>query len=178
VAAVTQAHEVALSHYTAEPLMFEPDRRYGNLEYPAPKMMKPIGFWLSADGEDDWPEWCTDNGWRIRGLEWRTPFRVREGARVKFMQTYEELIEFTQTFCFPPDPKSQWKMTYIDWHEVIFAGWQGVLVAPYCWRARMDDKTSWYYGWDCASGVFWDLEAIEQIGPSERFDAKVEARRA
>lgn len=26
---------------------------------------------------------------------------------------------------------------------------------------RLDNRCTWYYGWDCASGCIWDKDAIE-----------------
>jgi hypothetical protein len=28
---------------------------------------------------------------------------------------------------------------------------------------QLDEFTSWYYGWDCASGCIWDVDAIERV---------------
>ncbi len=28
----------------------------------------------------------------------------------------------------------------------------------------------WYYGWDCASGVIWDAEAVAELRPTDAPD--------
>lgn len=35
--------------------------------------------------------------------------------------------------------------------------------APYRFDRRF--STIWYYGWDCASGVIWNLDAVADIKP-------------
>jgi hypothetical protein len=58
-------------------------------------------------------------------------------------------------------------VTYIDWPRVG-ADWQGIIIAPYLWERRFQ---SWYYSWDCASGVIWDASAIASITLCERAEA-------
>lgn len=32
---------------------------------------------------------------------------------------------------------------------------------PTIWQLRLD--LDWYYTWDCASGVFWDVSCLELV---------------
>lgn len=45
-----------LLHYRSEPLEFEPARTYVHRE--SWTYGKPDGFWVSVEGQDDWPAWC------------------------------------------------------------------------------------------------------------------------
>lgn len=54
----------------------------------------------------------------------------------------------------------------VNW-PLIATRWDGIIIAPYQWSCRYDDRTFWYYGWDCASGCIWNLHAItDVIAPS------------
>lgn len=65
------------------------------------------------------------------------------------------------SFSLPGMPRYE----YIDWASVCRA-YQGIVISPYFWSRRMGPM--WYYSWDCASGVIWDADAIESVGPSQR----------
>ena len=48
----------------------------------------------------------------------------------------------------------------IRWEEVKTL-WDGIIISPYNWKCRHSPSTEWYYGWDCASGCIWNVEAIK-----------------
>jgi len=39
--------------------------------------------------------------------------------------------------------------------------YDGLIIAPYQWERRLD--LMWYYSWDCASGVIWNLDAVDTV---------------
>ncbi len=52
----------------------------------------------------------------------------------------------------------------LDWAKVA-EHYDGLIIAPYQWSRRYDGP-SWYYGWDCASGCIWNLDAIAAVEPA------------
>lgn len=62
------------------------------------------------------------------------------------IRTAQELDDFTRRYAIGYHG--------IDW-TVIAEEYDGIEIAPYQWSRRSDTHTSWYYGWDCASGCLW-----------------------
>ncbi|UOE45506.1 hypothetical protein [Agromyces larvae] len=148
---------VNLSHYTAEPFVFDRTRTYDQTEF---GNGKPRGLWLSVDGEDDWPAWCRNEQFRLETLEHRAVFTIAADAEVLRIGNLGELKAFTAEYRDHPafagtDLGSHW----IDWPRVA-ARYDGILITPYLWDARYDLNSMWYYGWDCASGCVWNLAAL------------------
>lgn len=48
----------------------------------------------------------------------------------------------------------------IDWQRIA-EKYPGVEIAPYLWKKR--HTANWYYNWDCASGVVWDINVIKSF---------------
>jgi len=54
----------------------------------------------------------------------------------------------------------------IDW-EAVAKRYTGIEIEPYNWERRNSGPNNnysmsmlWYYGWDCASGCVWELDAL------------------
>lgn len=139
---------MTLSHYTAEPFVFDPTRTYEQRRL----TFKPTGLWLSVDGDDGWPEWCRSENYAVEALEHRTEFRIVEGANILRLSTPEAVLSLADRY---PDLRG-----WVDW-EPIIAQYDGVLADPYMWSLRWE--ASWYSTWDCASGCFWSLGAVEPV---------------
>jgi hypothetical protein len=147
--------DLTFSHYTAEPFTLDRDRVYQQ-GGPEGGFFKPKGLWLSVDGEYDWPSWCRAERFLEGTLRHRTPMRLREDANVLRLSTLEELRAFSAEHARPAFPGAE-IMTEIDW-SVIAERYDGIVIAPYRWDCRLD--LMWYYGWDCASGCIWNLDAL------------------
>lgn len=143
-----------LTHFTAAPFTFDPNRVYQQRR----PTFKPEGLWLSVDGEHGWKEWCEGEQWGIDGLSYETPFQIREGANVLRLSTLDEIRALPKRFPLKETYLDGW----VDWKPVI-EQYDGILVTPYVWEARYDIATSWYYPWDCASGCFWNLASVEPL---------------
>lgn len=143
---------VNLSHYTATPLGLDPERQYVQ----SAMNVKPVGLWVSVDGPDDWPAWCRGEEWGVGSLAHRTPITLAADADVLVLRTKADLLAFTLKYGGQMSREFLW----IDWPQVA-ADHDGLIIAPYIWSLRFDSRTSWYYGWDCASGCIWNLAAIE-----------------
>lgn len=123
---------------------------------------KPDGFWVSIDGEDDWPEWCKNNNFGCGKI--RHEVTLRTGHNILILDTVEKIREFSQKYQKPayPDLGLRFNRYSISWEEVAKT-YGGVIIAPYQWSIRLDHEFFWYYGWDCASGCIWDTDNIESV---------------
>ncbi len=150
-----------LWHYTRDPLVVEP-RAY---EQPEPREYgKPDGFWISAEGKDDWPSWCEGEQFRLETLAHRAPVSLNDGANVLRL-TPGMIDRFDSDFGveWPWCENGRWIARGIDWRAVADR-YDGIIIAPYAWCFRL--TMNWYYPWDCASGCIWNLDAIT-VGESE-----------
>lgn len=150
------------SHFTNEPLIsvrsIEQKPRYEAWsEYD-----KPRGLWLSVDGEDDWSHWCESESFGIGSLRFRVGVDM---ARVLLLPSPIDLLDFTEKYGV--DTGRSYGRKAIDWGAVAKLH-AGIVIAPYHWSRRLDERTNWYYGWDCASGCIWDSGAITFIREFER----------
>ena len=163
-----------LMHYTESPLVYDPDRTY--VQNDVRIFGKPVGFWVSVEGEDDWPSWCTDNDFMVNSLAHPHEVALAPGHNVLLLPTVEDVRSFHTNFSVedPLDGKIGptrltqeyiWKSRPIDWTRVA-AQYDGLIIAPYQWPCRM--KYDWYYGWDAASGCIWNLSAIASVSPVDR----------
>jgi hypothetical protein len=146
------------SHYSAEP--FEFDNTHVYEQESDGGFGKPHGFWLSVDGPADWKEWCESNEWRMGALTTRTAFTVSPDANVRLITNHDELVAFDAEY--GSSARFSDTLRTIDWVRVA-NDYDGIIIAPYLWSARLDFSLFWYYGWDCASGCFWNLKMIEPV---------------
>jgi len=115
---------------------------------------KPSGFWLSDESNGDgWATWCEAEDFIIG--ENKTDFEV-DTSNVLHLSTGKELEDFTTDFWLD---NGRFK-SGIDW-QLVGQLYKGIVITPYIWAKRM--KLNWYYGWDCASGCFWDTSCLHKI---------------
>ncbi len=141
---------LSFSHFSARPLENE---IYSEQQDKEPSS-KPNGFWVSVDGEDDWPSWCEAESFGLNRLETRSIVTLNT-ENILFLSGHLDLKVFQQGYGV-----SNSYLSSINWFAVS-ADYQGIIIAPYQWSCRME--MSWYYGWDCASGCIWDADAIESV---------------
>jgi len=142
--------------------------RLGTLQRePNTTFRKPEGFWVSVAGEDDWPSWCRGEDCFLDSLTAAHRVTLKPSAAVVFLKSAFELDAFTGAYAVQTDWERRWSWRVtdsrkwpIDWREVV-KDCDGLIITPYQWdrRAELD----WYYGWDCASGCIWNLDAIESV---------------
>jgi hypothetical protein len=146
-----------LTHYTYDPFTFDRDYEYEQGRF---RWDKPSGFWVSVDGEDDWPSWCRSEGFRTDSLEYAHTVTLKSDAHILHLYRFSDLLQFTAEYVSDIGVKDY--TGAIDWGRVA-QKYDGIIIAPYCWEARLDERTGWYYGWDCASGCIWNLDAIASV---------------
>lgn len=137
-----------LLHYSAKPFQFDSNRKY-----PADDHWKPSGLWLSVEGDNDWQEWCEEEGFALDNLKCVVEVRIKPDANVLLIDTVTKLGAFHARFCRAEND-------FLAWNKVK-AVYDGLIIVPYQWERRL--TIMWYYGWDCASGVIWNLSAIANV---------------
>jgi hypothetical protein len=151
-------------HYTDRPIESLELRDYGQEQ--VAWHAKPNGLWFSVEGLIDdynWKEWCESEKFRVECLVYPYEIILHEKAKILHLKNKEELIEFTQTYILKTGCLDAEFDTYqLKWDEVKKL-YQGIIIAPYQWECRLALESSWYYGWDCASGCIWDIKCIESF---------------
>jgi hypothetical protein len=152
----------ALTHYSHEHIdVVQP--LYSQLASASPK---PRGFWVSIDSDpQNWRSWCETEDFHSYALEQVHDVALRADANILLLDSAAALDEFTEAYGEPFH-----SITYIRWHRVA-AMHSGIIIAPYQWSRRLNDRTGWYYGWDCASGCIWDVSVIERIALRQQAEA-------
>ena len=151
-----------LLHYSEQPLS-GPIRSAAQSEEQG-AYLKPCGLWVSVEGENDWPWWCKAEDFQTEHLACATVIILAEDAHILWIESEEEIDAFTHRFGFHPiiGKRYESRSLAIHWHQVA-GEYQGVIIAPYIWSRRLHSVSSWYYGWDCASGCIWDASAIAEV---------------
>jgi hypothetical protein len=144
-----------LLHYSAKPFTFDPNLTYQDER---PRDHKPVGFWLSVPGEADWKDWCEGESFNLEGLKHVYEVTLKPDANVLVVDTLEKLDAFHTLYAL----KDPFEYRAVDW-SVLKRIHDGIIIAPYQYERRL--TLGWYYTWDCASGVIWNLNAIADVRP-------------
>jgi hypothetical protein len=129
---------------------------------------KPNGLWFSVEGPDDWKEWCSSEKFCLERLRFSYEITLKSNSKILHLKTPEEIFAFSKQYAYRSRPRlSGYFNPEEDTHELnwveIKKKYQGIIVSPYQWECRLDLSSSWYYGWDCASGCIWDIDCIESF---------------
>lgn len=133
---------------------------------------KPVGFWISPQGEDDWAEWCLRESGNLG--EWRYRVTLDPFAQLLWINDAPGLIAFHNTYAVETEfDRKYTRKIYgagnnqpwpIDWEKVA-ADYDGLIIVPYIWSQRLLGP-QWYYGWDCASGCIWNASSVLAVEPA------------
>lgn len=144
-------------HYSDAVVTLDIDRTYEQeIEH------KPRGFWLSVLGEDDWPSWCRGEEYGLDRLSVEHEVTLASDAVILAITSADEIDAFHSRYGADPGwriPSDRFRS--IDW-GLVSESYDGIVIAPYVWPRRLNGP-SWYYGWDCASGCIWNLDAIDAV---------------
>lgn len=141
-----------LSHFSSKPI-----EKIESASQEKSRWHKPSGFWVSVDGEHDWPSWCELENFTATGEQYHYGVSISPAANVLHLKSEDEIRMFHAKYILPYKNKF---MAHIDWLSVS-KKYDGLIIAPYCWPLRLDSDVNWYYSWDCASGCIWNAEAID-----------------
>ena len=132
-----------------------PDKMLGNGNF------KPRGFWYDVDL--DWLRWLEGEEY-FNDSRWMRPYLyevfIDESAYLK-IRDVTELDVFHEQYSKPLLP-GMVVMKEINW-DLVAEQYSGVEIAPYLWERRLYTGFTWYYAWDCASGVVWRPDALKDI---------------
>jgi hypothetical protein len=156
--ALPKTKDLILEHYSRKPIT-------GIMSYPYNQSLrdKPNGFWVSVKGDCDWP-WFVKNELSSEDrLGNKVTVELKEDANILLLESVEAVLAFSEEFSLQP----QWAKEFpsgqgyfhIDWDRVADL-YDGIIITPYQWPLRNDGRTSWYYGWDVASGCIWNVEKL------------------
>lgn len=154
----SELQELELVHFSEYALELN-DQEYLQRDH----NVKPRGLWVSVENNKySWSRWCISEQFQLDGLKSKSRIYLKNNADILWLQTFKHLTDFTEEFCVEIFPNSPMMHSNIKWQEVSKIC-DSIIISPYNWTARLHDLTFWYYGWDCASGCIWNLDAIEKI---------------
>jgi hypothetical protein len=131
---------------------------------------KPRGLWVSDEStEDGWRAWCEAEEFNVDQLAVRTRVHLYPDHHVRVLTTADDIIRFTDDYGAWPSymNESRWLLRQgyaIDW-ACVAKDYEGILITPYQWSMRLNQRCFWYYGFDCASGCIWDPAAVSMLEP-------------
>ena len=146
-----------LEHFAPAALEMDFTRQYEQREH-----NKPRGFWVSVQGEDDWPKWVEAEQFGLDVWAVRHEVQLTKDANILHLKTPLEIMDFHAEYNIDLLPGSPMRTKYINW-QAVSETYDGIIIAPYQWSLRLDIDVSWYYGWDVASGCIWNLNSIESV---------------
>jgi hypothetical protein len=149
--------------YHRGPLVIDRERKYD----PDLRSDKPDGMWFSVQA--DWWRFCINDSW-TSGVADRIVHRldIRPIEDLLLLQTPDDLLAFTEKWKTPPNEFRR-RGYAIDWRAVA-EQWPGIIIQPYVWEMRLDDRCGWYYSWDAASGCIWNMDYVRRAVPFMRID--------
>jgi hypothetical protein len=149
-----------LIHYSSEIITSLEPRQYDQEE----KFWqhKPNGLWVSVG--EEWKEWCEAEKFKLDSLKHVYSISMNDNANILHIETVKQIYDFTEKFQLEKTtPLHPFNYTdQLNWNQVK-QKYQGIIIAPYQWDCRLSTLSSWYYGWDCASGCIWDLTCIKEF---------------
>lgn len=164
--------------------------------WPEEGSMKPCGLWISVEETEDdhsWFDWCKGEQFRLDALKHKYAITLAPEAKILHLKSVEEIIDFSLEYAANDPFDFARKSSMLSRREYIYmiswsrvkAKYDGIIISPYQWGARMGSETAWYYPWDCASGCIWNLDKVsfklhslvdvESITDKEELEEKVEA---
>lgn len=148
-----------LTHYSAERVK----RVYSSEQNTGPSF-KPHGLWVSVDEDGDgWADWCRGEDFRLESLRYVHNVNLWRDANILHLRSGIDLDDFTNIYAESfGGGDALYAPLYICWDRVA-EEYDGILISPYQWSRRLDDRAPWYYSWDCASGCIWQANAVSSI---------------
>ena len=117
------------------------------------KRLKPKGLWYGIDNE--WLDWCNEMpGW----IHQHNYTLKLDMSKILLITNSVQLDRFTDEYKIYPLSVAKF-LLFIDWKKIALK-YSGIEINPYLWERRLDMNSTWYYGWDCASGCVWNKEAV------------------
>ncbi len=148
---------MTLTHYSDKPV----PKMYNTYQLSTPRD-KPIGLWVSVDGEDYWKSWCESEDFNTHRLSMPHRVELSPTANILHLKSPYEIRGFSAKYRHPS--KHSFDLRAIEWSKVA-RDYQGIIIAPYQLECHYSDDIFWYCRWDCASGCIWNVDAVLSISP-------------
>jgi len=149
-----------LIHYSRTPVAKLRSRRQWGKHSRADK---PNGLWVSVeDSNHSWHDWCIVEDFSISALQFPHRVKLAPAANILLLDSDDKILAFTEEYKNPPKDWGGECSWWIDW-KLIARKYHGIIISPYSWALRLDNRVTWYYSWDCASGVIWNKRAIRSL---------------
>jgi hypothetical protein len=156
--------EMILRHFSFLPVLSVNDVEQVNPENPIIHHTKPNGLWVSDEAaEQSWSSWCEAEQYERAPLEHNVV--LADNARICYINSVAELDDFADAYGQKPTHHLFRNEPSIRWADVA-DDFDGIIITPYQWERRLHRGSSWYYGWDCASGCIWRGRAVASIEPT------------
>lgn len=127
---------------------------------------KPVGLWVSIG--DEWEKWCREEKFALERLTCKYRVILKKEANILYLDTEDKIYDMHKKYPCKKESISKLIGLDDDTHEIdwlkVKSEYQGIIISPYQWECRLSLDSSWYYGWDCASGCIWDINCIEFFG--------------
>lgn len=157
-----------LIHYSDEPVILDRSRLYAQ-DGLRGGIGKPSGLWVSVAGENDWKSWCEGEEFDLQGLTHPHRITLTPKNNILYITSGSAIDEFHKEYSTEREitrirfgnDEYEFNQRPINW-ELVSDKFDGIIIAPYIWSHRYDGPF-WYYGWDCASGCIWNLDAIKSM---------------
>jgi len=150
-------------------------RKYGMMP------TKPRGLWYGFDGS--WSDWCVGNTFKTARYYYEV---VLDHSRILHIENQNQFDAFEKDYACESIFERIFKQigvevdtisplmtrafgVSIDWKR-LKAEYAGLEINP--WMHRRALESPWYYAWDCASGVIWDISAINHFELFARYSPK------
>lgn len=160
-----------LLHYADAPVTLDRGRVYEQRDLRG--VGKPVGLWVTVEGEDSWKSWCEGEQFFLSSLAVAHEVTLTAEANLLVIDTPAKLMEFHDTWSVESDfdrmmaerypsndryHRNQWG---VPWSKLV-PEYDGIMFIPYLWKARWSGPM-WYSTVDCSSGCIWNLDAIESF---------------
>ena len=125
----------------------------------------PYGaFWFSDDSDYGWLQWCEENEYNSDGLRYAHSIGFMPGTRILVADSLGALDDLHREYSYIPDwadsARSPLASSLQRWDYRRLAGeYDALIISPYQWEHRGNWRP--YSGWDCASGVVFDVSRVE-----------------
>lgn len=143
-----------LSHFSSKTLR---KKDLYSVDVQPSNSMKPCGFWVSVDGEKDWPTWCLMEEFGNPNRQNHYRVTLDFNYNILILKTEQDVRDFVKQY----GVLTSWGHFYdINWLKVS-KKYDGIILQDYFYGLRMEQL--WYRSWDCASGCIWNHKAIKSL---------------
>ncbi len=131
--------------------------------------IKPYGaFWFSDESDYGWLQWCEENEYNSDGLRYSHSIGFTPGTRMLVADSLSALDDLHREYSYIPgwagSARRPLASSLRRWdYRRLACEYDALIISPYQREHRGERRP--YSGWDCASGVVFDVSRVE-LGPA------------